>query len=145
MHFWLLFAGVNLIFFTQLMLGLDGMPRRINDYVDNPGWELMNTITTLGAFVSAAGMMVFLFNVFYSLKHGEPASGDPWEGTTLEWATTSPPPPHNFDSLPEVRSERPLFDLRWAKELEEDAYYHGNAPRRSAGAKAPDASPKAEG
>ncbi len=145
LHFWLLFIGVNLIFFTQLMLGLDGMPRRINDYVDNPGWELMNTITSLGAFVSAAGMMVFLFNVFYSLKHGEQASGDPWEGTTLEWATTSPPPPHNFDSLPEVRSERPLFDLRWAKELEEDAYYHGNAPRRAAGAKTPDASPKAEG
>lgn len=128
LHFWLLFIGVNVIFFTQLLLGLDGMPRRINDYVANPGWELMNTLTTIGAFVSAAGMMVFLFNVFYSLKYGERASSDPWEGTTLEWATTSPPPPHNFDSLPEIRSERPLFDLRFGERLADDEHYHGHAP-----------------
>ncbi len=144
LHFWLLFVGVNLIFFTQLLLGLDGMPRRINDYIANPGWELMNTLATVGAFVSAVGMMVFLFNVFYSLRYGERASGDPWEGTSLEWATTSPPPPHNFDSLPEIRSERPLFDLRFGQRLADDEHYHGHAPPRGGGA-APETASKAEG
>ena len=140
--------GVNLIFFTQLLLGLDGMPRRINDYVDNPGWELMNMLTTIGAFVSAAGMMVFLYNVFYSLKWGERAGSDPWEGTTLEWATTSPPPAHNFDSLPEIRSERPLFDLRFGEKLQDDPHYHvnngHNGNGRGGGAKAPTASAREE-
>ena len=134
LHFWLLFIGVNLIFFTQLLLGLDGMPRRINDYAANPGWELMNTITTIGAFVSAVAMLIFLFNIFYSLKWGERASDDPWEGTTLEWATSSPPPAHNFDSLPEIRSERPLFDIRFAKQLAElEAEGGGHGPARGGG------------
>ena len=149
LHFWLVFIGVNLIFFTQLLLGLDGMPRRINDYVDNPGWELMNMLTTIGAFVSAAGMMVFLYNVFYSLKWGERAGSDPWEGTTLEWATTSPPPAHNFDSLPEIRSERPLFDLRFGERLQDDPHYHVNNAHNGngsgSGAKAPTASAREEG
>jgi len=145
LHFWLLFVGVNLIFFTQLLLGLDGMPRRINDYIANPGWELMNTLATIGAFVSAVGMMVFLFNVFYSLRYGERASADPWEGTTLEWATSSPPPPHNFDSLPEIRSERPLFDLRFGQRLADDEHYHGHAPPARGGAAAPETASKAEG
>ena len=115
LHFWSAFIGANMLFWPQLMLGLDGMPRRINDYAAYGGWELMNLISTVGAFVVAAGMIPFLFNILYSWKYGEEAGDDPWEANTLEWATSSPPPAHNFDRLIPVKSERPLFDHRMAE------------------------------
>ncbi len=139
-HFWTTFIGVNIIFWPQLMLGLDGMPRRINDYAANGGWETLNMISTIGAFISAIGMLIFLFNVVHSMRWGEKTDkNDPWEANTLEWATTSPPPAHNFDEIPYVTSERPLFDKRWA-DKQPDAGGHG-----SGGATAPDPAARMKG
>jgi cytochrome c oxidase subunit 1 len=111
-HFVLMFVGMNLTFFPMHMLGLSGMPRRIADYAGNLGWNDWNLAATIGGFVIAVSILPFIWNVFVSLRNGKIAGDDPWEGNTLEWATTSPPPPYNFDRLPEIRSERPLFDLR---------------------------------
>jgi cytochrome c oxidase subunit 1 len=115
-HWLIMFIGFNLAFFPQHQLGLMGMPRRIADYAADAGWGDLNLVSTVGAFLVAASIPVFLWNVFASLRAGEIAGDDPWEGNTLEWATTSPPPPYNFDHLPEVRSSRPVFDLRHGHE-----------------------------
>jgi cytochrome c oxidase subunit 1 len=111
-QFVLLFVGTNLTFFPQHLLGLDGMIRRIVDYAPNPGWPELNLLSSIGAFVIALSVLPFMWNVFVTLRGPRNAPDDPWEGNTLEWATTSPPPSYNFDSLPPIRSERPLFDLR---------------------------------
>ena len=111
-QFVLMFIGFNLTFFPMHQLGLAGMPRRIADYAANAGWNDLNLAATIGGFMIAASMIPFLWNVFISLRDGKIAGDDPWEANTLEWATSSPPPPYNFDRLPEIRSERPLFDLR---------------------------------
>jgi cytochrome c oxidase subunit 1 len=110
--FVLLFIGTNVTFFPQHLLGLDGMIRRIIDYAPNPGWPELNLLSSIGAFVIALSIVPFIWNVFITLRGPRNAPDDPWEGNTLEWATTSPPPNYNFDALPPVRSERPLFDLR---------------------------------
>jgi cytochrome c oxidase subunit 1/cytochrome c oxidase subunit I+III len=95
-------------------LGLSGMPRRIADYPADTGWGLLNLVSTAGSFVLAIGIGLFVWNYFVSiwLGRGAPAGDDPWVGNTLEWATSSPPPRHNFSALPPIRSERPLFDAR---------------------------------
>jgi len=111
-QFVLMFVGFNLTFFPMHQLGLAGMPRRIADYAANAGWNDLNLAATAGGFMIAASTIPLLWNVFISLRAGRPAGDDPWEANTLEWATSSPPPPYNFDHLPEIRSERPLFDLR---------------------------------
>jgi cytochrome c oxidase subunit 1 len=111
-HFVLMFIGTNLAFFPQHILGLDGMPRRIVHYADNPGWASLNLLSTIGAFIIAVSVLPFLWNVFVTLREPRTAPDDAWDGNTLEWATTSPPPAYNFDSLPPIRSERPLFDLK---------------------------------
>jgi cytochrome c oxidase subunit 1 len=111
-QFVLMFIGFNLTFFPMHELGLSGMPRRIADYSSTAGWNDLNLAATVGGFLIAASMLPLLWNVFVSLRSGEIAGDDPWEGNTLEWATTSPPPPYNFDRLPEIRSERPVFDVR---------------------------------
>jgi cytochrome c oxidase subunit 1 len=111
-QFVLMFIGFNLTFFPMHALGLAGMPRRIADYAANAGWNDLNLAATIGGFLIAASILPFLWNVFVSLRAGTPAGDDPWEANTLEWATSSPPPPYNFDRLPEIRSERPVFDLR---------------------------------
>ena len=111
-QFVLLFIGTNLAFFPQHLLGLDGMIRRIIDYAPNPGWTELNFLSTIGAFMIGISVLPFLWNVFITLRSPATAGDDPWDANTLEWATTSPPPVYNFDSLPPIRSERPLFDLK---------------------------------
>jgi cytochrome c oxidase subunit 1 len=111
LQFVLMFVGFNLTFFPMHILGLSGMPRRIADYASTAGWNELNLAASIGGFIIAASFVPFLVNVAVSLRGGRVAGDDPWEGNTLEWATSSPPPPYNFDHLPEIRSERPLFDL----------------------------------
>jgi cytochrome c oxidase subunit I len=112
LHFWLLLIGTNLTFFPMLVLGYDGMTRRIADYPSDAGFTRLNQLSTLGSAVIAVAMLVFVANLVRSWSRAEPAESDPWDGHTLEWWTTSPPPRHNFGSLPEIRSYAPLLDLR---------------------------------
>ena len=112
LHFWLMFVGFNLAFFPMHMLGIQGMPRRVADYSPDAGWTVLNLISTVGAFTIAISILPLLLNAVATFINGERVGDDPWEGNTLEWATTSPPPPYNFDTLPPIRSERPVFDLR---------------------------------
>ncbi len=113
-NFALMWVGFNLTFFPMHLLGLMGMPRRIATYTGDRGWDLGNLIATIGAFMIAVSVLIFMANFIQSLRRGEPAGNDPWEGNTLEWTTTSPPPEHNFAVLPSVNSERPVRDLRLA-------------------------------
>ncbi|MDH4143066.1 MAG: cytochrome c oxidase subunit I [Chloroflexota bacterium] len=117
-QFVLMFIGFNLTFFPMHELGLAGMPRRIADYSSTAGWNDLNLAATVGGFLIAFSMLPLLWNIFISLRSGTPAGDDPWEANTLEWATSSPPPPYNFDRLPEIRSERPLFDARHGQQAD---------------------------
>jgi cytochrome c oxidase subunit I len=111
-QFWLMLIGVNLTFFPMHLLGLLGMPRRIYTYPAGLGWSLDNLLATIGAFVIATAIMVFLWNFIVSLRSGEPAGTDPWNAFTLEWDTTSPPEHYNFLTIPTVRSRRPFYDKK---------------------------------
>jgi cytochrome c oxidase subunit 1 len=109
----LMVVGTNMTFFPMFLLGQDGMPRRVSRYPTHPGWGTLNLIETIGAGVIALGVSTFLVNVAVSLRRRVVAGDDPWEGHTLEWATSSPPPPLNFERpLPAIRSYAPLLDLR---------------------------------
>jgi len=121
-HFWLSVAGANLTFFPMFLLGRDGMTRRVADYPGDQGWNLENALSSLGAALIAVSLLVFAVNAVVSLVFRRPAGDDPWEGHTLEWATSSPPPRHNFDrALPPIRSYHPLYDLRQGETGEERA------------------------
>lgn len=111
-HFWLFVIGFHITFDTMHVPGLLGMPRRIYTYDAGRGWDLLNLICTLGVAVQGAGILCFGVNVVRSLWKGSPAGDDPWDAWTLEWSTTSPPPEYNFESIPVVRSRRPLWDLK---------------------------------
>jgi cytochrome c oxidase subunit 1 len=117
LHFALLVVGTNLTFFPMFLLGYDGMPRRIADYADSEGWKTDNVLATVGSYVVALAMLVFVCNLVVSWLRTEPAGPDPWVAQTLEWATSSPPPRWNFEGpLPPVRSAEPLMDLRGVPE-----------------------------
>ncbi|MFE0020138.1 cytochrome c oxidase subunit I [Amycolatopsis sp. NPDC059021] len=114
-HFWTTFLGFHTTFLVQHWLGAEGMPRRYADYLPTDGFTWLNTISTIGAFVLGASMIVFIWNVVRSYRFGEVVTvDDPWGyGNSLEWATTTPPPRHNFLELPRIRSERPAFELHY--------------------------------
>ncbi|MCK0438059.1 cytochrome c oxidase subunit I [Gordonia alkaliphila] len=114
-HFWLTFVGFHLTFLVQHWLGNEGMPRRYADYLPTDGFTALNVISTMGAFTLGLSMIPFLWNVFKSYRYGEVVTvDDPWGfGNSLEWATSCPPPRHNFTELPRIRSERPAFELHY--------------------------------
>jgi cytochrome c oxidase subunit I+III len=108
--FWLMFIGFNLTFFPMHQLGLDGMPRRVYTYLPGLGWETLNLAATAGAATMAIGALSIVLNAIVSLKRGEIAAPNPWQASTLEWATTSPPAPYNFYPEPMIASRDPLWE-----------------------------------
>jgi cytochrome c oxidase subunit I len=121
LHFVLLVVGTNLTFFPMFVLGAEGMVRRIAAYPASTGWHSLNVLSTIGSGLIALATLVFVVNVFVSLRRRLPAGPDPWEGQTLEWATSSPPPRHNFEALPPITSYAPLLDLRESAEQAREA------------------------
>ncbi|MBX7214673.1 MAG: cbb3-type cytochrome c oxidase subunit I [Thermoflexales bacterium] len=111
LHFWTMFVGFNLTFFPMHILGLMGMPRRIAVYPDGRGWEVSNLVATIGAFMIALSVLIFIIN-YLGLARRPKAPENPFEGNTLEWATDSPPAEYNFKKIPVVTSARPLWEAR---------------------------------
>ncbi|WTE97046.1 cytochrome c oxidase subunit I [Streptomyces sp. NBC_01614] len=112
-HFWTLFVGFHTTFLVQHWLGAEGMPRRYADYLAADGFTALNTVSSIGAFLLGMSTLPFLYNVWKTAKYGKKVEvDDPWGyGRSLEWATSCPPPRHNFNALPKIRSESPAFDL----------------------------------
>ena len=108
--FWLMFIGFNVAFFPQHILGLLGMPRRIYTYEAGLGWEVGNLISSIGAFTLALGVLFTVIAFVHSQRKGAPAGNDPWDGETLEWASSSPPPAYNFAAIPTIRSKEPMWE-----------------------------------
>ncbi|TDO51180.1 cytochrome c oxidase subunit 1 [Kribbella sp. VKM Ac-2571] len=112
LHFWLLFVGFHTTFLVQHWLGVEGMPRRYADYRAGEGFTVLHQVSTVGAFVLGVSTLPFLYNVYKSRRTPRVEVDDPWGwGRSLEWATSCPPPRHNFEKLPRIRSESPAFDL----------------------------------
>src|SRR5690606_20050128 len=107
--FWLIFIGMNLTFFPMHFLGVSGMPRRIYTYEAGMGWDTWNLVATIGSYILALGVLLTVLNIARALRRPPHAPADPWGGATLEWATASPPPAHNFDAVPAVRDRDPVW------------------------------------
>jgi cytochrome c oxidase subunit 1/cytochrome c oxidase subunit I+III len=112
--FWVIFVGFNAAFFPMHIAGLLGMPRRVYTYPGGLGWDMPNLITSLGSFVFALGILIFLIDMVVSLRRGRPAGDNPWDAASLEWSVSSPPPPYNFAVVPQVASRHPLWEKRIA-------------------------------
>jgi cytochrome c oxidase subunit 1 len=112
-HFWLMFIGMNLTFFPMHWLGIQGMPRRIYTYADEQNWGFWNLMITLGLFVLVISFVFFVANMLMSLVLGDKASDDPWDGSTLEWTISSPPPVYNFAQVPVVTSRIPFWSKKY--------------------------------
>ncbi|HEY5640430.1 MAG TPA: cytochrome c oxidase subunit I [Dehalococcoidia bacterium] len=146
LNFWLMLIGFNLTFFPMHISGLLGMPRRIYTYSGEMGWDLWNLMSTVGAFLIAVSVLVFLYNFFLSLRRGKESGTDPWDGRTLEWSIPSPPPEYNFKEIPTVDSRDHFWNTKYkedesgrvvpvlaggavepaeAEHAEEDAHGHG--------------------
>ena len=110
LSFWLVFIGFNLSMFPLHISGILGQPRRIYTYEEGLGWDGYNLMSTVGSFIMALGILAIIWNWYRSKRKGEPAGDDPWNGETLEWATSSPPPHYNFVTVPTVRSREPMWD-----------------------------------
>ncbi len=124
-NFWLTFLGFNLAFLPMHLTGLWGMPRRIYTYQDGMGWNTLNMITTIGSFVLALGVLLFVVNVIKSLKSGALAGPNPWGAPSLEWSVPSPPPPYNFSVIPTVASHHPLWEDRLEESPVRSSIGHG--------------------
>jgi cytochrome c oxidase subunit 1 len=112
LHFWLLFIGFHTTFLVQHWLGVEGMPRRYATYLPHDGFTTLNQVSSIGAFILGISILPFLYNVYKSRKAPLVGVDDPWGwGRSLEWATSCPPPRHNFETLPRIRSESPAFDM----------------------------------
>jgi cytochrome c oxidase subunit 1 len=121
-HFWMLFFGFHGTFLIQHWLGVVGMPRRYADYLAADGFTTLNMVSSIGSFLLGASTLPFLYNVWHTARKGRRVTvDDPWGyGGSLEWATSCPPPRHNFVQLPRIRSERPAFDLHHPEVLNVD-------------------------
>ncbi len=139
--FWLVFIGFNVTFFPMHLTGFLGMPRRVYTYLPGLGWEGLNIISTIGAFVLAVGVLLFVINAIRSLVSGERAPDNPWGAGTLEWATTSPPQPYNFATIPVVNSRYPLWEEP-AGEVEGRDFYFNMDRRETLGTTVLDAVPE---
>jgi cytochrome c oxidase subunit 1 len=112
LHFWMLFVSFHLTFLVQHWLGVEGMPRRYADYLPEDGFTFLNQVSTVGAFLLSLSMLPFFYNLYVSRNAPLVEVDDPWGwGRSLEWATSCPPPRHNFHTIPRIRSESPAFDL----------------------------------
>ncbi len=135
LHFWTTFIGFHTTFLVQHWLGAEGMPRRYADYLASDHWTTLNTISTIGSFILGASTLPFFCNVYRSYRYGEVATADdPWGyANSLEWATSCPPPRHNFTSMPRIRSERPAFELHYPHLVERlEAEAHAGRRHRAA-------------
>ena len=125
-HFWLILIGFNATFAPMHIVGLQGMPRRIDTYPAGYGWEFWNAVETAGSFLIAFAVLLFVINVVISRRRGELAGDDPWDARTVEWMTTNPPKPHNFDEIPQITSRDELWNRKYAVD-------HGKGVRVPAG------------